>query len=151
MTRIAGANPRIWVDILLDNREELAAALAEHRRRVEQVGGRARLRRRRLSGPLDRRGQRATVGACWRPPTRTPARCSALRVHVPDRPGVLAGIFQALGAERINVADFELDHRSHEQGGTLTILVSGEADAQRAAELLEAQGYGAVVAPVIGE
>ncbi len=37
MTRIAGANPRIWVDIFLDNREALAAALAEHRRRVEQL------------------------------------------------------------------------------------------------------------------
>jgi len=35
MTRVAGANPRIWVDIFLDNREAVAAALAEHRRRVE--------------------------------------------------------------------------------------------------------------------
>ena len=34
MTRIAGANPRIWVDIFLDNREAFAAALAEHRGRV---------------------------------------------------------------------------------------------------------------------
>ena len=37
MTRVAGANPRIWVDIFLDNAEALAAALAEHRRRIEQV------------------------------------------------------------------------------------------------------------------
>src|SRR2546430_16514476 len=37
MTRVAGANPRIWVDIFLDNADALAAALAEHRRRVEQL------------------------------------------------------------------------------------------------------------------
>ena len=37
MTRVAGANPRIWVDIFLDNAEALAAALAEHRRRIEQL------------------------------------------------------------------------------------------------------------------
>jgi hypothetical protein len=37
MTRVAGANPRIWVDIFLDNAAELAEALAEHRRRVEQL------------------------------------------------------------------------------------------------------------------
>ena len=37
MTRVAGANPRIWVDIFLENAETLAAALAEHRRRVEQL------------------------------------------------------------------------------------------------------------------
>src|SRR5262245_2368486 len=37
MTRIAGANPRIWVDIFLDNREALGLALAEQRRALEQV------------------------------------------------------------------------------------------------------------------
>ena len=72
-------------------------------------------------------------------------------MHIPDRPGVLAGIFQALGAERINVEDFEMDHLSTERGGTLTVLVAGEDEAERAAQLLEAQGYGVVVAPVIDE
>jgi prephenate dehydrogenase len=148
MTRIAGANPRIWIDILLDNREELAAALAEHRRRVTQVeaalasGDAGFLARWIGEAAGNRRRLLATA-------YEDPGALQRLRVHVPDRPGVLAGIFQALGAERINVSDFELDHRSHERGGTLTILVSGEADARRAAELLEAQGYGAVVAPVM--
>ena len=148
MTRIAGANPRIWVDIFLDNREALAPALAEHRRRVEQleaalaagdagsiarwIGEASGNRRRMLETAY------ADAGALHR-----------VRVHVPDRPGVLAGIFQALGSERINVSDFELEHLSPERGGTLTILVTGEEDANAAAGLLEAQGYGVVVAPVI--
>jgi prephenate dehydrogenase len=72
-----------------------------------------------------------------------------LRVHVPDRPGVLAGITQALGAERINIEDFELHHVSPDRGGTLTLLVGGEAEAQRAASLLEGQGYGVVVSPAL--
>ena len=55
-------------------------------------------------------------------------------MHVPDRPGVLAGITQALGAARINIEDFELHHMSRERGGTLTLLVSGERDARRASE-----------------
>jgi hypothetical protein len=80
-----------------------------------------------------------------------PGALQRLRVHVPDRPGVLAGITQALGAERINIEDFELRHFSPERGGVLTILVSGADDARRAADLLEAQGYGTVVAPVIEE
>ncbi len=150
MTRIAGANPRIWVDIFLENRDALAPALAEHRRRVEQLetalaGGDAGFvarwiaeasgnRRRMLESAYD------DAGALHR-----------LRVHVPDRPGVLAGIFQALGAERINVSDFDLEHLSPERGGTLTVLVTGEGEAARAAELLEAQGYGVVVAPVLDE
>ena len=148
MTRIAGANPRIWVDIFLENRDELQAALGEHRRRVEQLEsalasgdagflarwiGEASGNRRRM---LDTAYEDA--GALHR-----------LRVHIPDRPGVLAGIFQALGAERINVSDFELEHLSPERGGTLTVLVTGEEDAAQAARLLESQGYGVVVAPVI--
>ncbi len=148
MTRIAGANPRIWVDIFLENRDALAPALAEHRRRVEQLekaladgdaGFVARWiaeasgnRRRMLESAYD------DAGALHR-----------LRVHIPDRPGVLAGIFQALGAQRINVSDFDLEHLSPERGGTLTILVTGEGEAVRATELLEAQGYGVVAAPVL--
>jgi predicted amino acid-binding ACT domain protein len=74
-----------------------------------------------------------------------------VRVHVPDRPGVFAGITQALGAERINIEDFELQHISPERGGTVTVVVRGEGEARRAAELLEAQGYGVVVSAVLDE
>lgn len=150
MTRIAGANPRIWVDIFLDNREALAGALAEHRRRVEQLeaalaeGDAGHLARWIGEAGSNRRRMLETA-------YEDPGALQRLRVHVPDRPGVLAGIFQALGAERINVADFGMDHLSHERGGTLTILVAGAEEARRAAELLEAQGYGVVVAPVMDE
>ena len=61
----------------------------------------------------------------------------------------LAGITQALGAERINIEDFELHHESPERGGTLELLVAGESEAARAQALLESQGYRVVVAPVI--
>jgi prephenate dehydrogenase len=150
MTRIAGANPRIWVDILLDNAEAVAAALAEHRRRVEQAEaalaagdagylarwiGEAAGNRRRM---LDR--AYADPGALHR-----------LRVHVSDRPGVLAGITQALGAARINIEDFEMHHVSPELGGTLNVLVSGEDEAKRAVDLLETQGYSVVVTAVLDE
>ena len=150
MTRIGGANPRIWVDIFLDNREALAGALADQRRAIERVEqalesedagflarwiGEASGHRRRLL---------ATAFA-------DPGELHRLRIHLSDRPGVLAGIFQALGAERINVEDFEFDHVSTERGGTLTMLVSGEGEAQRAAEVLEQQGYGVVAAPVLDE
>jgi hypothetical protein len=64
---------------------------------------------------------------------------------------VLAGITQALGAHRINIEDFELHHVSPERGGTLTLLVTGESEAGRAAALLESQGYGVVVSPVLAE
>ncbi len=150
MTRVAGANARIWVDILLENAEPVSEALAEHRRRIEQVeralaagdagflarwvGDAARNRRRMLEQAYP-----------------DPGALQRIRVHVPDRPGVLAGITQALSADGINVEDFELQHLSPERGGTLTLLVAGERQARRATELLEAQGYAALVAPVLEE
>jgi hypothetical protein len=45
----------------------------------------------------------------------------------------------------------ELEHISPDRGGTVTLLVSGEQQAKRAAELLEGQGYGVVVSPVIDD
>jgi prephenate dehydrogenase len=37
LTRVAGANPRIWADIFLDNAAALGDALAEHRRQTEEL------------------------------------------------------------------------------------------------------------------
>jgi prephenate dehydrogenase len=150
MTRVAGANPRIWVDIFLDNAEALTLALAEHRRRVEQVEralatGDAGFLARWIAEASGNRRRMLTQAY------DLPGALQRLRVHVPDRPGVLAGITQALGAERINIEDFELHHMSRDRGGTLTVLVSGEDDARRAADLLEAQGYRVVIAPVLDE
>jgi prephenate dehydrogenase len=148
MTRVAGANPRIWVDIFVENAAPLRESLAEHRRRIEQLevaldAGDAGFLARWIG---EAAGNRRRMLADAYP---DPGLLHQLRVHVPDRPGVLAAITQALGAQRINIEDFELHHVSPERGGTLTLLVTGEHEAERAAALLESQGYGVVVSPVL--
>jgi prephenate dehydrogenase len=148
MTRIAGANPGMWVDVFLDNADAVRAGLAEHRRRIAEV-----------EAALDRRD--ADFVARWIAEAAGNRRrmldvaygdagaLQRLQVHIADRPNVLAEIFQTFGAARIDIRDFELDHVSPEQGGTLSLLVSGEAEAKRAAGLLESQGYGVVVSAEI--
>ena len=37
LTRTAGANPELWVDVFLSNAEEVVAALGEHRRLLEEL------------------------------------------------------------------------------------------------------------------
>src|SRR3954469_13584355 len=150
MTRVAGANPRIWVDIFLDNADALRGALGEHRRRIEQLEAALGSGDAGFLAPWIREGagnRRRMLADAY----DEPGELQRLRVHVPDLPGVLAGITQAFGAERINIEDFELQHMSRERGGTLTVLISGEGEARRAAALLEAQGYSVVVAPAMAE
>jgi prephenate dehydrogenase len=147
MTRVAGANPRIWVDIFLANADALRPVLTEHRRRVEQLE--AALERgdggylARWIGEAVENRRRLLADAY-----PDAGHLHRLLVRVPDRPGVLAAITQALGAERINIEDFELQHVSPERGGALALLVTGDEPAVRAAALLEAQGYDVDVAPV---
>ncbi len=150
MTRIAGANPRIWVDIFLDNADAVRDALAEHRRRIESV-----------EAALDRRDAEflgGWIGEAADNRRRMLERAypdvgelHRLRVHIPDRPGVFAEVTQALGAERINIEDFEMQHVSPELGGTLTLLVAGAGEARRAATLLEGRGYAVLVSAVLDE
>jgi prephenate dehydrogenase len=148
MTRIAGANPRIWTDIFLDNAGAVREALAEHRRRIEQVeaalaDGDAGFLARWIGEASQNRRRMLDVAY------ENAGALHHVRLHIPDRPGVLQGITQALGAERINIENWELEHISPERGGTLTLLVTGADDARRAAELLESQGYDVFVSPVI--
>jgi prephenate dehydrogenase len=151
MTRVAGANPRVWVDIFLDNAAALKDALGEHRRRVEQLEQALEQRdagflARWIGEAAENRGRMLSEAY-----TAEPGDLQRLRVHVPDRPGILAGITQALGAERINIEDFELQHLSRERGGTRVVTIIGAGEAKRAAALLQAQGYGVSVTPMMEE
>ena len=148
MTRVAGSNPRLWTEIFLQNRDAVLESLREHRRLVEQLEaalvaddagflagwiGEASVNRRRLL-------ERAFPD---------PGALQRLSIHLPDRPGAFAEITQALGAERINIEDLELHHHSVERGGQLELIVAGETEAHRAAEIVRGQGYDVVVLPVL--
>lgn len=148
MTRVAGANPRLWTEIFLQNRDAVLESLREHRRLVEELetalaGGDAAF----VSGWIgEALGNRRRM---LEKAFKDPGTLQRLSVHIPDRPGVFASITQALGAERINIEDFEMHHHSPERGGELEMIVAGEAEARRAAEIVRRQGYDAVVSPVL--
>jgi len=149
MTRVAGANPGIWVDIFLDNADVLREVLAEHRRGLEELETALAKRDAGFLGRWigDASGHRKRLLAEAYPDAGALYR---LEVHVPDRPGVFAAITQAFASDGINIEDFEVRHMSPERGGTLELLV-GEDDAERAAALLEAQGYDAIAVPVVSD
>jgi prephenate dehydrogenase len=149
MTRVAGANPRIWVDIFLENREAMLDGLRDYGRRIDEL---TRALEREDAGFLARWIAEAAGNRRRLLEAAYPARPEDLwhvRARIPDRPGVLSGLFHALGADGINVEDFELHHESAETGGIVMVTIAGERDAERAVELLDGLGYGAISAPAV--
>lgn len=149
MTRVAGANPKIWVDIFLENAEALTETLRIHRIGIEELEGALA----RGDGDFiaewigDASGHRRRLLEEAYPDAGALHR---LEVHVSDRPGVFAAITQALASESINIEDFEVHHLSPERGGTLDLLV-GEASVDRAVAVLEAHGYAVIASPVVAD
>ncbi len=147
VTRVAGANPQIWVDIFLDNRDELLAALADHRQgsraaRGSSRGARCGARSRRWIGEAAgnrRRVLRAAYAADPRRPLSRPgpragrAGRSCRRSRRRSAPSASTSRTSSSTTSRLSAA------------GVLGILVAGEAQAARAAGLLEGQGYGVIV------
>jgi prephenate dehydrogenase len=148
LTRVAGANPRLWADIMIENRVALSAAIDDQVRRLEEVGTALAGADREwllrwIEGAAEGRGRLRAASA-------TPALERAVRliVGVPNRPGVISDIAVALGHAHINIEDLSL-HPAPGDEGELTLVVGGEETAREAAELIGRSGY--PVRMVVGE
>ena len=132
MTRVAGANPAIWIDILLDNREAVLAAVEDAQTRLDAIAAAG-----------------AARGEALAQAHRTaPSDLHELLASVPDRPGAISSIAQALSAAGINIEEFSLSHISPERGGEIRIIVAGEDNAVRAVDVLRTTDCHATHAPV---
>ena len=147
LTRVAGANPSLWADILVENRHAVAAAIDEQVARLEEVrdavaaadrawlasfmegaaAGRARLR----EAPAD------ALAEPWR-----------VVVAMPNRPGVISEVATVLGHAHINIEDLSLRSGAGEEAGELSVVVAGAPIADRARSLVEGRGYTVRVEPV---
>ncbi|HZA90315.1 MAG TPA: prephenate dehydrogenase dimerization domain-containing protein, partial [Solirubrobacterales bacterium] len=138
-TRVAGANPAIWVDIFASNREALAEgidAVVERLRRAaallraDDAEGLAEWHREALA---DRRRllEAELVGG---------PLCQ-LRVSVENRPGTVAEIALALGRAGLNIEDMALYPAADMRTGAVSLWVAGAQEAERAAQIVRELGY----------
>jgi prephenate dehydrogenase len=141
LTRVAGANPPLWADILLTNRDAVLEALGDYRARIEEVeralrtGDRDRVvgfvaeaadGRRRLRAERDATG---TIDEPWE-----------IVVGIPDRPGAVSEITTALGHGHINIADLALRPGPPGGVGEFVVRVEGARVATEAQALIAALG-----------
>jgi prephenate dehydrogenase len=138
-TRVAGANSAIWTDIYVQNAEAIADEVDAAAGRLADV---ARMLRERDAGAL----------RDWNDGARDDRRrlleselaggaVHELRVTVPNRPGIVAALALALGRGGVNIMDIALAPAPDNQSGAITFWVAGDGAAERASELIAAQGY----------
>jgi prephenate dehydrogenase len=138
-TRVAGANPAIWGDILAGNADAVAAEIDEV---AARLGEAAELLR---SGDRDAIAEWHSAAASRRrellAEDREGGLLRELRVLVPNRPGVVAEIALALGDGGVNIEDMDLYPAADMRSGAISLFVAGDRDADRAAELIRALGH----------
>jgi len=144
LTRVAGANPAMWTDIFIENREALISSLksvaadvmllCEHLRDGDEnsvfkgIDSAATYRRELL--------QFEDI---------LPETLHRITVRIPDEPGVLSRVMTSLGNANINIEDLTLHHFSRSAGGDLLLYVSGAEEAGIACDLVEALGFPAIM------
>ncbi len=137
--RVAGANSAIWSDIYLANGDALTVAIDE------LAAGLQRVREMLAAGaaqPLTawndqaRRDRDALLGAGM-----AGGSVHELRVHVPNRPGVIAEIALALGQGGVNIGDLVLSPSPDNSQGVVALWVGGESQAALAQELVSGLGF----------
>jgi prephenate dehydrogenase len=136
-TRVAGANPGLWPDIYLANRDALLHAIDDTVQRLGAAraalaeGDRAKLAAWQAEAAGDRQ---ALLEAGL-----TGGAVHELRAVVPNRPGVIADIALTLGREGINISDMALTPSPDFTRGEIALWV-GESEAARAEALLVGLG-----------
>jgi prephenate dehydrogenase len=140
LTRVAGANPPMWRDIFLENREALSESVGAVARLLEDFSSYL------AASDLDGIALSIETAGAYREEMLeladiTPATLYKVTVRVPDEPGVIARVMTALGEANINVEDLTLHHMSRSVGGDLEVFVAGQDVAGRAENLLSAIGY----------
>jgi prephenate dehydrogenase len=137
-TRVAGANPALWPDIYLANRDALLPAIDDALARL--TAARAAL----AAGDRERLADWQRAAAAERQALLeaglTGGAAHELRAVVPNRPGVIADIALTLGRAGINISDMALTPSADNTRGEIALWV-GEGEAARAQELLEGLGF----------
>jgi prephenate dehydrogenase len=144
-TRVAGANPAIWVDIFASNRETLAGEIDSA---VERLRHAAELLR-ADDGEGLAEWHRAALADRRRllDAEHVGGPLGELRVSVENRPGTVAEIALALGRAGVNIEDMALSPAADMRSGAVSVWVAGAGEAERAAEVVRALGHDVSVAP----
>ncbi|GAA2080936.1 prephenate dehydrogenase [Streptomyces albiaxialis] len=136
VTRVAGSDPAMWVDILSANPGPVADILAEVSADLDET---VRALRALESADEDKRDggtrgvenllRRGNAGRARVPGKhgQAPTVYEEVVVLISDRPGELARIFADAGAAGVNIEDVRIEHATGQQAGYVQLMVEPRA------------------------
>jgi prephenate dehydrogenase len=139
VTRIAASDPDLWVAVLRSNRRAVLEALdglGDRMAALRAMVGEGRW------GELKvflERARSARMGLFAKPDYG--GEPVALKMLVPDRPGVLAEVTTAAGRLGANIEDLRIVHSTEGGRGRLELVVAGAEQAEVLGDALAALGY----------
>lgn len=115
LTRVAGSDPSLWLDVLEANRSDVLRVVEEFQAKLSNLAA--------LLGSADFAALEAELGAAREVRRSLAARATAVHIALADQPGELAKVGAALSAAMADVRDIQLRHAPYGGGGVLTISV----------------------------
>lgn len=137
MTRIAGSNPDVWVDIFLSNSAAVNKAIDKFVDEIECFKSKLKNSDKRA---LRDWIQRAGITKIKTQGPEVVGQQQTLRVFIPDKPGAISDVTVAIGSKAINIEDMQMIHTENNRA-ILECRVSGKDKAIEAAREIRKKGY----------
>jgi prephenate dehydrogenase len=138
LTRLASSNPALWSQILLANRQGIAAAIDLYAARLADLRDMVLEGRGRDVEEMFEAAKQARLRLAAKPTVR--AGIAVLQVQVPDRPGALAELTSAMAERSVNIEDLQIVHSPEGGRGTVHLTVAA-ASAEDALRVLASRSF----------
>ncbi|MFF3564124.1 prephenate dehydrogenase [Streptomyces sp. NPDC002574] len=146
VTRIAGSEPGMWIDILSANPgpvadvlAEIAADLTDTVESLRALQSADDAKRRSGAGGIEDLLRRGNAGQAKVPGKHgsAPKTYEVVAVLIGDQPGELARLFADAGRAGVNIEDVRIEHSTGQQAGLVQLMVEPAAAARLSAALRE--------------
>ncbi len=140
ITRIASSNPRMWRDVLINNREHLLQIADDWRSALDEVMALVDEGNREEIEDFFREARQFRDGIPERKKGALPGLYD-LYLDIPDHPGEIGKITTLLGSKEINITNLQILEAREDMLGVLRLTFRNEAELEKGEELLRYFDY----------
>jgi len=140
ITRIASSNPRMWRDILLNNREHLLQIANDWRSALDEIMAFVKEGDRDSIEQFFKRARDFREGLPERQKGALPPLYD-LYIDIPDHPGEIGRITTLLGSKQLNITNIQILEAREDILGVLRVSFRSQSEMEKGEELLRYFDY----------